>query len=255
MRIDVLLVERGYTNSRTQAQELIAAGRITVISAKGREVVRKASQNIEPDEILNIEVQFGEEQLFVSRGGLKLNGALAHLKLQIQDFLVMDLGISTGGFTDCLLQAGAKKVIGIDVGHGQLADKLKNDERVHLLEGINARQLPAEVIWHTTAGQKFDLLVVDVSFISLTLVLAPALAFLRDSGLVLALVKPQFEVGKQGLGKGGIVKDPGRFAEVKEKIRHFSEQQNLIVRDYFASSIDGSDGNQEFFIFAQKGHV
>jgi 23S rRNA (cytidine1920-2'-O)/16S rRNA (cytidine1409-2'-O)-methyltransferase len=164
----------------------------------------------------------------------------------VQGLRALDIGISTGGFTDCLLQAGASQVIGLDVGHNQLAWKIKNDPRVKAYEGVNARQIPEELI-----SEPVDLVVIDVSFISLTLILPQAVKFLKKGGHILALIKPQFEVRKEEVGKGGIVKDPLLHKQVQEKIREFSEGIGLKTKDIFESPIEGTDGNKEFFIFAQ----
>lgn len=146
-------------------------------------------------------------------------------------------------------------MIGVDVGHGQLAQRLKDDPRIHTFEGINARDLSQVPILSANSGLLFDLIVIDVSFISLTLVLPEAIQYLKESGFILALVKPQFEVGREGLGKGGIVKDPSKFSEVEEKIRTCCRSIGLSVEDYFASSIEGSDGNREFFVLAKLAQL
>lgn len=243
------LVNVGLCASRAQAQELIKAGRVLLVSGEKREVAKKPSQKITSEKV---ELLPGDEGRFVSRGGLKMKGALEHTGLSPKGFVALDVGISTGGFTDCLLQNGASQVVGVDVGHGQLASQLLSDQRVQVLERVNARDLPDKDLMALTANRLFDLVVIDVSFISLTLVLPSAIQSLKDSGFVLALVKPQFEVGKEGLGKGGIVKDESLFQEVKDKILKLCSQLKLNVEDYFASAIEGSDGNKEFFVFARK---
>lgn len=255
MRVDLLMVERGLASSRTRAQEMIASGRVFVVSNGKKRPVSKASQKIDPDEeTLQIEGD-GLESRFVSRGGLKLQGALERVRLNVKGYRVLDIGISTGGFTDCLLQAGASSVIGVDVGHDQLAPTLRRDPRVLLIEGINARDLSKVPLIEHNGGRKFDLIVADVSFISLTLVLPELIQYLKETAPLLALVKPQFEVGRDGLGKGGIVKDPSRFAEVEEKIRKACAANALSVEDYFASPIEGTDGNREFFVFARPAQL
>ncbi len=250
MRADRALVERGLVSSRNQAQEMIEAGRVFAIKASGKSQIKKPSEDIS-DEIL-LEIAKSDSPEFVSRGGIKLYGALKQIGLDPKGFIALDVGQSTGGFTDCLLQAGVQKVIGVDVGHGQLSQKLKADARVVSLEGINVRELAkAELLSHT-AGQKFDLIVADVSFISLRLVLSEIIAYLNDSGRLLALVKPQFEVGRENLGKNGIVKDEKLFVGVEATITKLCKDLGLIVESYFSSSIEGSDGNKEFFIYARK---
>ena len=256
MRIDLLLVERGLAASRNRAQELIAGGRVYMVSRGQRTLVAKPSQKVNPRDIESLEiVDDPGSGSYVSRGGLKMKGALDRTGLQVRGFRVLDVGISTGGFSDCLLQAGAVSVIGVDVGHGQLAEKLRNDPRVRLVEGVNARDLSNVPLVKLNSGHNFDLVVIDVSFISLSLVLPEAIRYLKESAPVLALVKPQFEVGREGLGKNGIVKDPARFREVEEKIRRVCAEAGLSVEDYFDSSIEGSDGNKEYFVFARPSQL
>lgn len=250
-RLDLLLVERHQVPSRTRAQDLIRSGAVWIYWQNQWAQIFSPGQLI--DEKLNIEIRETEANRFVSRGGLKLEGALAHLELSVENLEVLDVGLSTGGFTDCLLQRNAKKVVGVDVGHGQLHPKLQKHSQVVSLEGLNARELDkaTQVQAHMPRGG-WDLIVVDVSFISLALVLPALVQVLRSQGHLLALVKPQFEVGPEGLGKGGIVKDSSLYAEVEKKIRQKSLEVGLTVLDYFSSSIEGKDGNREFFIFAQK---
>lgn len=253
MRVDVLMVEKGFAPSRNRAQELIASGRVFVVTGGRKQPVKKASLQIESTDDVTFEIANGGEQdEFVSRGGLKMKGALKRLNLDVKGFRVLDIGISTGGFTDCLLQSGAASVVGVDVGHGQLAEKLRNDPRVKCCEGVNARQLSSVPLIELNGGHKFDLIVADVSFISLTLVLPEAIAYLKESASIVALVKPQFEVGRENLGKNGIVKDPSLYPAVEAKIRNACRVSGLIVEDYFESPIEGSDGNREFFVVAKS---
>lgn len=252
-RIDRLLVDLGLAESRTQAQDLIESGRVFVNRGGTTSAVTKASATFDEFMPMEFEVRASLGPEFVSRGGLKLYGALNHTKLDPGGFLVLDVGISTGGFADCILQAGAAQVIGIDVGHGQLAAKLAKSPQVTLLEGVNARDLSSCELLKFTEGRKFDLILVDVSFISLKLVLPEILHYLKDRHRILALVKPQFEVGKSGLGKNGIVKDPALFEDVQRSTVELCEGLGLTVEDYFASPIEGSDGNKEFFVLARKG--
>lgn len=253
MRVDVLMVEKGLAPSRNRAQELIASGRVFLIVGGGKQQIKKPSLQVEDSEGTSFEITpslEGEE--FVSRGGLKLKGALARIGLDVTGFRALDIGISTGGFTDCLLQTGASSVVGVDVGHGQLAEKLRSDPRVKLCEGVNARQLSSVPLRDLNGGQNFDIIVVDVSFISLTLVLPEAISYLRESASIVALVKPQFEVGRENLGKNGIVKDAALYTGVEAKIRNACRVSGLLVEDYFESSIEGSDGNREFFVVAKS---
>ncbi len=252
MRVDLLLVEKGMASSRTRAQELIAAGKVFLLIDGQKKIVRKASLKIEPGVELHVE---GDASEFVSRGGIKLKGALERTRLDVRGVYALDVGISTGGFTDCLLQNGVRFVVGVDVGHDQLASKLRNDPRVRLFEGVNARDLSHTPIRETIQGRKFDLIVVDVSFISLTIVLPELVQYLDDNGRLLALVKPQFEVGREGLGKNGIVKNPELYAGVEKKIRDACAACALNVEDYFESPIEGSDGNREFFVLAKHAQL
>lgn len=254
IRVDVLLVEKGFATSRNRAQELIASGRVFILdsqsSGKKKTAIKKPSQQLTGNEVFEIEPD-AETLDFVSRGGLKMRGALAKAEIDVAGFKVLDIGISTGGFTDCVLQAGASSVVGVDVGHDQLAAKLKRDKRVQLVEGVNARDLSQTPLIQMNGGAKFDLIVADVSFISLSLVLPEMVAYLKESGSVLALVKPQFEVGRENLGKNGIVTDASLYPTVETKIRRSCEAAGLLVEDYFESSIEGFDGNKEFFVFAK----
>lgn len=252
MRIDLWLVEKGLAASRTRAQELIATGKVFLVVEGEKKPVRKSSVRIHPDDVLHIEA---EADAFVSRGGTKLKGALERTGLDVRGFRALDIGISTGGFTDCLLRRGVVRVVGVDVGHDQLAPQLKNDPRVLLFEGVNARDLSQTPLKEAIGGGKFDLIVADVSFISLTLVLPEMVQYLKETGHILALVKPQFEVGREGLGKKGIVKNPELYIGVENKIRQACAANALVVEDYFESSIEGSDGNREFFVFAKPAQL
>lgn len=244
-RADLLLVARGLAESRTAAQRLIAAGRVTTDQGP----VTKPALDL-PDSA-GLFVQADPTDCFVSRGGLKLAGALQHTGLKVDGWRCLDVGQSTGGFSDCLLQAGAVQVVGVEVGHGQLHPRLQNLPQLVCIEGVNARVLsPADLGAHRPAVG-FDLIVCDASFISLTLLLPRFPALLRAGGAVLALVKPQFEVGPEGLGKGGIVRDAGRYPAVEVRIREACASSGLAVDDYFASPLTGTDGNREFFVFAR----
>ncbi len=274
MRIDVWLVENGKVSSRQKAQELISEGRIYLIDAGGRrQLIKKSSYTVPENSDFQIQVATTDGPEFVSRGGLKLLGALKRLPdFDVRGQTVLDFGISTGGFTDCLLQAGAHRVVGVDVGHGQLAEKLRRDSRVILLEGLNVREASVESspvrsqILGANGEARYSRIVIDVSFISLKLVLPAAVALLDDSnaasptsaggsGKILALVKPQFEVGREGLGKNGIVKDAKLYPQVEAAIRDTCVALGLKVEDFFESPILGSDGNKEFFIYAANPQV
>lgn len=211
----------------------------------GDQLIKKPSEIFSPETLFR--VKDGALSQYVSRGGEKMAGALKASGLNVKGLRVLDVGISTGGFTDCLLQHGAQSVIGLDVGHNQIDWKIRNDPRVKSFEGINARQIPPELV-----PEPVDLIVVDVSFISLTLVLGEALKFLKKGGFVLALIKPQFEVGRDDVGKGGLVKDPLLHRQVQEKIEAFCVELGLESLEIFDSPIEGADGNKEFFIF---GHL
>lgn len=256
MRLDLYLVEKGFAQSRTQAQELIDAGQVFLEQDKQKKLLTKSSFSIDfgdSETPGNIIVERGPANRYVSRGGLKLEGALAHVGLSVQGLQALDVGISTGGFTDCLLQQGAEFVLGVDVGHKQVSLMLQDHPRLKVLEGVNARALSQESkVLALTPLQKFDLIVMDVSFISIELIIPELQSFLKPTGHLLSLVKPQFEVGIDGLARGGIVKDISLYAKVEEKIKSCCMNHGFEVQDYFASSIEGKDGNHEFFIFAKK---
>jgi 23S rRNA (cytidine1920-2'-O)/16S rRNA (cytidine1409-2'-O)-methyltransferase len=238
LRADQLLVERGLAPSRTVAQRMIETGRVSWVDG----VITKASLILPLT--AELAVAGDESDRFVGRGGIKLSGALAHAKLDVRGKTCLDIGQSTGGFTDCLLQAGAAAVVGIDVGHGQLHPKLAADARVTCIEGVNARELRKSAV----AARLYDLIVADLSFISLTLVLPQLPALLAEGGDMLLLVKPQFEVGPEHVGKGGIVRDASLYPRVEAKLRQAATTAGLRVVDYFDSPIAGTDGNREFFI-------
>lgn len=262
LRADQALVCRGLAASRTAAQRLIDAGR--VYYAGTETALKKASQIVADDEHIEVRAApdgLPDEDRYVSRGGLKLAGALAQTGLGVGGRVALDVGLSTGGFADCLLQAGVARVVGVDVGHGQLHPRLASERRLVSLEGINARHLSRELLDERLATASapdavpeagFDLIVGDVSFISLTLVL-PALApLLAPAGDLLMLVKPQFEVGREHVGRGGLVKDAAQYAQVETKIRTACESLGLTVAAWLDSPIAGGDGNREFFVHARR---
>jgi 23S rRNA (cytidine1920-2'-O)/16S rRNA (cytidine1409-2'-O)-methyltransferase len=239
MRLDQVLVDRALYPSREQAQRAVMAGEVRI----GEQVARKPSLLIEPDAV----IATAEAPRFVGRGGLKLEGALDFFEIDVRDQIAVDIGASTGGFTDCLLQRGARKVYAIDVGHGQLAWKIRRDPRVSVFEKTNARIMTPSLI-----GELGNICVMDVSFISLTLILPNAFQLVSASGIVLALIKPQFELERAEVGRGGIVRDSSLHEKAKGKIASFIEASGNTVVGISPSSITGTDGNQEFFICARK---
>lgn len=243
MRIDQLLVQRGMASTRSQAQRLIAAGVRWQAEGQWRRVA-KNGDDVEVDAV--IELLDAAEARFVSRGGLKLDAALVHSGLSVAGLRCLDVGQSTGGFTDCLLRHGAAHVVGIDVGSSQLHPQLRGDPRVTCVEGVNARHLCADDLPDET--EPFDLVVGDLSFISQTLVLPALVPWMRERGSLLMLVKPQFELQPGQVGKGGVVTDGGLFGVVERRIRSAHAALGLSVQAYFQSAIDGGDGNREFFV-------
>ncbi len=245
-RVDQLLVEAGLAASRTAAQRLIAAGRVSWSGG----LIKKPALDLAPETTLTVAVD--PEDRFVSRGGLKLTGALAETGITVTGKHCLDVGQSTGGFSDCLLQAGARHVVGVDVGHGQLHRQLFGEPRLTAIEGINCRTLSAADLGAAYPAEGFALIVGDVSFISMTLILPQLPALLTNDGDLLLLVKPQFEVGSANIGKGGIVRDPALYVEVENKLRQCAANLGLQVRAWLDSPITGGDGNREFFIWLNK---
>lgn len=239
-RIDKLMVDRGLTQSRERARALIMAGQVVV----GDHVAQKPGQLAPFDAVIRLK---GEQLPFVSRGGLKLQKALDEFKVDVSGLIALDVGASTGGFTDCLLQRGAQKVIAVDVGYGQLAWKLRCDGRVVNLEKTNIRHLTAEKV-----GEVPDIAVIDASFISLAKVLPNTIGLLKNDAVIIALIKPQFEVGRGEVGKGGVVRDPGKHLETIAAIRTLAENLGLEVRGVTESPILGPKGNREFLICLAK---
>ncbi|HEY5037378.1 MAG TPA: TlyA family RNA methyltransferase [Chthoniobacterales bacterium] len=238
-RLDLVLVERGFFSTRQQAQAAIMAGEIKI---DGR-LAKKASESVKQNEPLDVAVR----PRYVGRGGIKLEGALAHFAIACEDKAALDVGASTGGFTDCLLQHGARKVYAVDVGHGQLAWKIRADPRVVTIEKINARRLSREQI-----PELVDLCVIDVSFISLTLILPNAFELLIPNGVMLALIKPQFELARADVSKGGVVRSAELHEKAQQKVAAFAETLHACVVGLTPSSITGTEGNQEFFICLRK---
>ena len=248
MRIDQLLVERGLAVSRSQAQRLIAAG---VQWQQPNGEWRQVGKNRDDvPESAALQLLDDAESRYVSRGGLKLEGALRVTGVSVQGLRCLDVGQSTGGFTDCLLKHGAVQVVGIDVGHAQVHDSIRADERVICIEGINARELEPGDERIPDALEGFDLVVGDVSFISLTLVLPGVVHLLKPTGQLLMLVKPQFELQPGQVGKGGIVKDESLDPFIEDRLRTALGDLGLKVTAWIDSPIDGGDGNREFFVQA-----
>ena len=233
-RLDVLLVERGYTDSRTKAQAIIMSGQVYVDGQKAD----KPGTSFE--EIINIEVR-GSACPYVSRGGLKLEKALREFGIDPNGYVCSDSGASTGGFTDCLLQHGARKVFAIDVGYGQLDWKIRSDPRVVVMERTNVRFVTPEQL-----GELLDLSVVDVSFISLRIVLPVIKTFLKPTGQVLCLIKPQFEAGKDKVGKKGVVREPEIHKEVLDNFVALTQQIGFSILGMTFSPVKGPEGNIEF---------
>jgi len=249
VRADQLLVERGLAATRSQAQRLIAAGVRWRLGQQAWATVDKNGALLPQG--CELQLQDDAETRFVSRGGLKLAGALQQTGLSPQGLVCLDVGQSTGGFTDCLLQHGAAQVWGVDVGHGQLHPQVRADARVHVIERVNAREM-TPTLFGEQGAQGFDLIVADLSFISLTLVLPALNELLKLDGSLLLLVKPQFELQAQDLGKGGVVKNPALYAQVEQRLRQACQSLNLEVVQWLSSPIKGGDGNQEFFIHARR---
>jgi 23S rRNA (cytidine1920-2'-O)/16S rRNA (cytidine1409-2'-O)-methyltransferase len=249
MRADQLLLERGLAASRSQAQRLIASG-VSWRAGASAAWQRIAKNGEELPAFAQLQVQDDAESRYVSRGGLKLEGALQASGWSVAGLRCLDVGQSTGGFTDCLLQRGAAQVVGVDVGHGQLHERLRADPRVLCVEHCNARTLVPGDERLPGAQPGFDLMVGDVSFISLTLILPVLTPLLQASGRLLLLVKPQFELQPADIGKGGLVRDPASYARVEARLRQACAALGLIVDGYWDSVITGGDGNREFWLGA-----
>ncbi len=248
MRADQLLVQRLLAPTRSAAQRLIDAGAVRWLGPKGWAVPRKAGEDL--PEACQIEVTDDAELRFVSRGGLKLEAALAHCGVEVEGKLCLDVGQSTGGFTDALLQCGAARVVGLDVGRAQLAASLVDDPRVVSHEGLNARDVAGSAFEQEELLHSFHIVVADLSFISLTHLLPTIANYLAPAGHAVLLVKPQFELQPVDIGKGGLVKDAASYPRVEQRIHDACAALNLTVREYFASAINGGDGSKEFFVWA-----
>jgi 23S rRNA (cytidine1920-2'-O)/16S rRNA (cytidine1409-2'-O)-methyltransferase len=235
-RIDKLLVEFGFADSRTKAQALVMSGVVLVNEIR----VEKSSQEFPIDSKIRIKGKTAESK-YVSRGGLKLEKALCDFHINVSACVCLDIGASTGGFTDCLLQHGAEKIFTVDVGTNQLVWKLRNDARVEVRENINARYLKPEDF-----DEKFDIIVMDVSFISVTKIFPVLPSLLKNTGKIIILIKPQFEVGRGEVGKGGIVRDTEKHERVIKEVNKSAEENGLQVYGVIDSPILGADGNKEF---------
>ena len=239
-RLDKLMVERGLTTSRERAQALVLAGRVLVNEQK----IEKPGAPVSAEDALRI---LGDDLRYVSRGGLKLEAALQHWQINLAGRFCLDVGASTGGFTDCMLQHGAAQVLAIDTGYGQIAQKLRDDKRVTLRERTNARLLTRGEL---PAGASF--VAMDVAFISATLVLPPVVAAIAAASSLecVVLVKPQFEAGREAVGKGGIVRDPAAHQRAIERVRECLEQLGASHIEQMDSPITGAEGNKEFLLHA-----
>jgi 23S rRNA (cytidine1920-2'-O)/16S rRNA (cytidine1409-2'-O)-methyltransferase len=241
IRVDIMLVDRGLVESRSRAQALIMAGAVYT----GTERISKPGQTLKEDAPLEVK---GRDHPWVSRGGLKLDHALKQFEIDLTGKVVLDVGASTGGFTDVALHHGAAKVYAVDVGHGQLAWSLRQDERVVVLEKTNARHLTDAQV-----PEPVDAVVCDASFIGLRTVLPASLALAAPGAVLIALIKPQFEVGKAQVGKSGVVRDPALHQEVCETIRHWlAEEAGWEVLGLTESPITGPEGNKEFLVAARR---
>jgi 23S rRNA (cytidine1920-2'-O)/16S rRNA (cytidine1409-2'-O)-methyltransferase len=241
VRLDTILVERGIVASRKVAQSIIISGNVLVDD----KVVDKPGSKVSEECGLRLKKPLKDE--FVSRGGKKLSEALKSFSLDVEGFTVLDAGASTGGFTDCLLKLGAKKIYAVDVGYGQLAYSLQTDDRVVVIDRTNIRYMERDKI-----PEEVDLAVIDLSFISLKKVLNNINNFVKSGGSIIALIKPQFEAGKESVGKGGIVKDPKEHKRVIDDIKTFCDESGLKVLKVIPSPILGTKGNKEFLIYLKK---
>ncbi|HEY8188160.1 MAG TPA: TlyA family RNA methyltransferase [Pyrinomonadaceae bacterium] len=242
-RIDKMLVDRGLAESRTKAQALVMAGVVLVDEQR----VNKPSDTVAPNAEIRIKGGDDPTSRYVGRGGLKLEAALSKFGIEVKGLNCLDVGASTGGFTDCLLQHGAQSVAAVDVGHNQIDWRLRTDPRVEVREGINARYLKPDDF-----PEKFDLAVMDVSFISATKIMPAILPLLKDNGSLIVLIKPQFEVGREEVGKGGIVRDSEKHVRVIAEVNRAAEDLGLRARNVIESPIHGADGNVEFLALYQK---
>jgi 23S rRNA (cytidine1920-2'-O)/16S rRNA (cytidine1409-2'-O)-methyltransferase len=249
MRADQLLLTRGLAPTRSAARRLIDSGGAQWRAAGGWKVCSKAGEELADD--AELRVTDDAELRWVSRGGIKLDGALARVGLDVSGLACLDAGQSTGGFSDVLLARGAARVVGFDVGHAQLHERLRGDARVVVIEGLHVRELAGSALAGQMPKGGFDLIVGDLSFISLAGALVYLAPWLKPGGHALLLAKPQFEVGRAHVGKGGLVRDAAQIARVETIFRDACAALHWTVRDYFASPVAGGDGNHEFFVWAK----
>lgn len=251
MRIDQYIVEKGLAPSRAKAQELISENKVKLIINGNELPIKKASYKINEDHPPEIKIEKNEILRFVSRAGLKLQGALDELSIDVDGFMALDIGQSTGGFTDCLIQNKAKVVVGVDVGRDQIHSSLKGSDSIQIFEGLNARALFDDTRMMKFQG-RFDLVVMDVSFVSMTKMLGSIRAALKPGGMLLSLVKPQFELQKKSLDKNGVVKSLADYQVVESKVKSALEDAGFKTLSYIKSTISGGDGNKEFFVLAKS---
>ena len=249
-RADVLLTTRGLAPTRSAAQRLIERGAVQRRAATEWVALRKCGEELADH--CELRVTDAAELRWVSRAGLKLDAALQATALAVQGARCLDVGQSTGGFTEVLLAHGAAHVVGVDVGHGQLHHSLREHARVTAIEGVNARSLTPAALGSGWPEAGFDVIVADLSFIPLTTVLPALVPLLANGATLLALVKPQFELQPKDIGKGGLVQQPSAYAEVERKLRAACLEAGLAVRGYMDSAVAGADGNREFFIWAER---
>lgn len=242
-RIDKLLVDRGLAESRTRAQAMVMAGVVLVDEQR----VEKPSHQFDTNSLIRVKGGDDPSTRYVGRGGLKLEAALREFQIDVRGCVCLDVGASTGGFTDCLLQHDARKVVALDVGHNQIDWRLRNDSRVEVHEGVNARYLRPDEF-----PEKFDLAVMDVSFISATKVLPAIVPLVREGGPIITLIKPQFEVGRGEVGGGGIVRDAAKRLRVVEEVNEAARSMGLEVVGVMQSPIEGAEGNVEFLAQYRK---
>lgn len=253
MRLDLFLVQNRLASSRTQAQDFIANGFVYLLQNGKKIQLKKASYIVDKCQSNHIIVETNPLQKYVSRAGLKLESALNNLKINVAEKVILDIGQSTGGFTDCLIQQNARLVVGVDVGHDQLHANLRNHKQIVSIEGLNVKEIATDKKFLSVVPvDKFDIIVMDVSFISITKVIPCVAEFLKPGGEYLFLVKPQFECGQDHLDKNGIVKDSAVYIQIEENIKKIAMQSFNNVETYIKSEILGKDGNQEFFIYGKN---
>lgn len=251
MRVDLLLVKKNLATTRTRAQEMIKSGQVWVIVEGRKKSVTKPSEDYAEETVFEVSSGFATD--FVSRAGHKIKGAAEHLSLVFEGKDCLDVGVSTGGFTDFLLRSGAGFVLGIDVGQDQTHPLIRNNSRFKLLEKVNARFLNENLSFQALVPARgFDFICMDVSFISVKLILPQLWPLLKSSGELLVLIKPQFELGPDALNEKGVVQDTSLYSVLEKNMLNDAEALNFKVKKYFASSIEGKDGNKEFFLFLGK---